>query len=267
MKRGGTRGGRCCTWAAVLAVAALLGAGCSEGGGSGPDRLGDRAARRPAEAPASIPIVTDCPEMPVKTRDGLLRATPAAAGKSLEGVRSVLQEQIALYPARFLRLVGLKEVVLCGTLSFEGTVCGAFADVERGRLYLQLTDGISPARLRRTIHHEIFHQVDFADDHRLDADARWEALNPSGFRYTQDSLRVQSDPNSLLPDSSLKGFVNLYATSGVAEDKAETYALMVVDPALIDSWAARDPIIRVKAERTRMIVDGFGPFGQTLFKD
>lgn len=267
MKRGATRGGRCFTWAAVLAVAALPGAGCSGGADPGLDRPDDRAARRPAEAPASIPIVTDCPEMPVKTRDGLLRATPAAAGRSLDSARSVLQEQIARYPARFLRLVGLKELVLCGALSFEGTDCGAFADVERGRLYLQLADGASSARLRRTVHHEIFHQVDYADDHRLDADARWEALNPPGFRYTQDSLRVQSDPDALLPDSSLKGFVNLYATSGVAEDKAETYALMVVDPALIDSRAALDPIIRAKTERTRTIVDDFGPYSQTLFTD
>lgn len=248
--------------AALLWVAAALGTACDgPAGGGGPADPGPDG-----KAPASpVPIVSDDPGEPVKTRNGLLRGTPVVSGgPALDECRRVLAGQLAKYPPEFVKQVGLKQVVLCGRLTFNDADCGAFADVERWRLCLKFGGYVNPARLRWTIHHEAFHQIDFADDHRLDADPRWEALNPPGFRYTNDAERLQADPDSLVLDEGLAGFLDLYATASVAEDKAEVYACMMIDPDYLERRAATDAVLRGKVERVRAMLDRFGPYRRAL---
>jgi hypothetical protein len=220
-------------------------------------------------APASravVPVVAADPGLPVKTRDGWLRGTPVAAeGRfARDYYTRLVGEQLAFYPPPLLERVGLKQVVLCDALSFEGTDCFAYADVERGRLYLSVRAGINPGYIKRTVHHETFHQFDYADDRRLDADPRWEALNPPGFRYPNDAERAQADPDALRPDEGLPGFLNRYAASSPAEDKAELFASLVVERDLVRRREARDEVIRRKVERLREMLDGFGPSGRAL---
>jgi len=228
--------------------------------------VGPEQARRTVRAKgAHVPIVAEAPGLPVKTRDGWLRGTPATAGgRALDNLRRLLSEQLVHYPAEFAWRIGLKEVVLCDTLSFERADCNAFADVERGRLYLSFGDHVDPAYLKRTIHHEIFHQVDFAYGRRLDADPRWEVLNPPGFRYTQDAETLQANSDALRTDQELSGFLDLYATASVAEDKAEVYTFLVVDPDLVERRAASDEVIRHKVERIEAMLDRLGPYRRIL---
>jgi hypothetical protein len=214
----------------------------------------------------SVPVVDGDPGLPVRTRDGLLSGTtvPPRRSAACDFYRRVIGEQLALYPPALLKSVGLKQVVLCERLSFDGTECLSFADVERGRLYVSLGAGLNADYLTRSVHHEVFHQIDYADDQTLDTDPRWESLNPPGFRYTQDADRLQADPDATRPDDGLTGFLNRYSTSSPAEDKAELFSYLVVDPGGVRRRAARDAIIRRKVDRLRAMLDGFGPYGRAL---
>ena len=133
-----------------------------------------------------------------------------------------------------------------------------------GHLYLNVQSGLIPAFIKRTLHHEIFHQIDFADDRKLDADPRWEAMNAPDFRYTHDAETLQADPESTRPDETLVGFLNRYATSSPAEDKSELYAALIVEPELVRRRAGRDEILRRKVSRVREMLDDLGRYAAFL---
>lgn len=260
---------------ATLWISLLLlqdGAGCSSESSVDltPVRTGTSTAAQeadPAGRPWEVQIIEDEPGFPVQTRDGRLDGSPIPPADLVSRgfYRRILHEILSDYPPRLLQRIGLRSVVLCDNLSFEGTNCFAYAVVERGCLYLSIRAGLESHYVRRTFHHEIFHQVDYADDHQLASDPRWEALNPRGFRYSGDAERLQADPNSTLPDESLEGFLNRYGTSAPAEDKAELYASLMVDRAAVRRREARDAVIRRKVERLRQTLDGLGHFGRALF--
>jgi hypothetical protein len=215
---------------------------------------------------STVPVMADEAGLPVQTRDGWIRGASLTRSDRFarDSYRENLDEQLALYPPAFTERIGLKQVVLCKDLTFEGTGCVAFADVEHGRLYLSINAGFVPAFIRRTIHHEVFHQVDFADDGKLDADPRWEALNAPDFRYSHDAERLQADPESIRPDDTLTGFLNRYGTSSPAEDKAELYAALVVEPDRVRRRVTRDEILRKKVARVREMLDGLGRYAILL---
>lgn len=124
-------------------------------------------------------------------------------------------------------------------------------------LYLSVDNGLGPEPLRRVTHHEVFHQIDFADDGRLDRDPAWEALNQPGFRYHGDNQTLQADPEASRLGTEVVGFLNEYSTSSVGEDKAELYSYLMVDPAMVRHRAADDDILRGKAKQLHQILDCF----------
>jgi prepilin-type N-terminal cleavage/methylation domain-containing protein len=83
------------------------------------------------------------------------------------------------------------------------------------------------------IHHEIGHQLDFAFPGHHDDDPEWAALNTAPFAYAADQ-------------GPLPGFVSAYATSSIAEDKAESFNGMIVDPAALQARCATDPVLQAK---------------------
>jgi hypothetical protein len=53
------------------------------------------------------------------------------------------------------------------------------------------------------------------------------------------------------------GFLTGYATAAVEEDKAETFAYMIVDPEYVLARSAWDQVVRTKADRMRAMVADF----------
>ena len=251
--------------AVFLAVACLLlvlAASCTE-------EVPVEVPKSALGAAASRSIVTinvDDPGLPSTTRDGTLRGIGLGDQSKFarDFYRQLIDEQLGHYPTALSERIGLKQIVLCKNLTFESAPCNAFADVERGVLYLCVDGGFDADQIKKTLHHEIFHQVDFADDRSLASDPRWEALNPPGFSYSRDSQRLQADPSASLLDDSLPGFLNRYSTSSPAEDKAELYSFMVVDPETVRRRASEDDVIRRKADLIRAALDRLGAFSATL---
>jgi hypothetical protein len=205
----------------------------------------------------TYPIVTD-----ERTITG---ANPAPADATLVKLyRAMFIEALGSYPKKFLDEIGLRSIVLGRRITVDGTACYSFSDVEHGRLFLNLDAGSPDGYVRRTLHHEIFHFVDFAEDGRLDEDRAWSALNPVGVLDGSGGGSMQNDSDAGRPDESLVGFVNRYATSGLAEDKAEVYASLVFDKAWMLRRSSADSILGRKVERIRTSLRRFGPLASGL---
>ena len=205
----------------------------------------------------NYPIVTD-----ERTIDG---ADPASTDSTIVKLhREAFAKALGTYPRKFLDEIGLRNIVLCRRLTVDGTACYAFSEVEHGRLFINLDAGLPDGFLKRTIHHEIYHFVDFAEDGRLDEDRAWSVLNPVTFLYGSGGGSMQNDADAGRPDESLVGFVNRYSTSGLAEDKAEVYASLVFDGPWMLRRASSDSILGRKVARIRASLRRFGPLASGL---
>jgi hypothetical protein len=219
---------------------------------------------RPVET--SVAFNIDRPEFPVQTHDGTLNGTPVSLSRRLgaELYQRRLGDEIRLYPEPLLKRIKLRRIVLCEDLSFNKTNCFSFTDVEHGSIYINVQAGLDDEKMRWTIHHELFHQLDYAGDSRLDPDPVWESLNPIGFRYTGDVERLQADGAEAQRDAGIKGFFNRYATTSPTEDKAELFAFLVAAPEEARRRLAEDGILRRKAAKIREMIDAFGPYSTLL---
>lgn len=159
------------------------------------------------------------------------------------------------YPPAVLRLSGLREVRFCRELAFAGQRRAAVPDFERDVLYLDVERGRhSPTYLRKVIHHELFHVLDWKDDGRLYEDPLWAALNPPGFRYGNGGVNAQNDAGGSVLRHDLPGFLTTYSLAGVEEDKAEVFAHLMLDPEVVEERSRRDPVLRAKAQRIRLLL-------------
>lgn len=178
---------------------------------------------------------------------------PGAAG--VERAVVIVAEELRRLPEGFLASAGLWRVLFC-----EGLLEGddVIPSLPNYRHTLLLDVQAEPAYLRRLVHHEVFHFVDYADDGIVLADRRWEALNRTGFAYGYGG-RDMRGPEATPMREDLPGFVSLYATSALEEDKAEIFAFMMARPDAMRRLAARDEVIAAKMAYVTSVVSALAP--------
>jgi hypothetical protein len=185
---------------------------------------------------------------------GALAAEPARAAESATAAR-VLEQELGRYPRRFLEQGRLRRVVLVRSLSEAGAPIPSLPNFE-GALLL---DADAPESfLRRLIHHEVFHFIDFAGDDQLKRDPAWQKLNDRWFVYGSGGRFVRAPGSARLRDD-LPGFVSKYATAALEEDKAETFAFLMAAPVRLDAIATRDLVIKRKISALRAMLQDFCP--------
>ena len=140
-------------------------------------------------------------------------------------ITRVLSRQLARYPAGYLAKVNVARVLVCAHVRENGHDIPSLPNID-GAWLIDAT--LSDAFAARIAHHEIYHFIDLAEDGTLNTDPSWEALNPSSFAYGEGGRSLRSGWASEATDTA-PGFVTAYATTAVAEDKAET--LRAVDDA------------------------------------
>lgn len=206
-----------------------------------------------------IEIVAADPLFPVRTTHGMI-AGKAAGGDELRDYIRLFAPEFGLYPRELVRRSRLKRVVLCGELSFAGQRRNAIPDYEHDTLYLDVSRGAySRPYLRKVIHHEFFHIIDFRDDGSVYQDERWVALNPAKFQYGSGGRDAQDlNETSVLTDK-FPGFLNHYSTTAVEEDKAELFANLIVETAYVEGRAKEDRILAAKVEGMRELLSKFCP--------
>ena len=198
----------------------------------------DPAARLEQRSGAHLLVAAHPFSLPLPT--GLLEGGAPGSGAALAA--RVVAEELARYPEGFLDAAGLERVVLCAGLRVAGEPIPSLPNY-RATL---LVDVNAPAHfLRRLIHHEVFHFLDFADDLHVASDAEWSLLNEPGFRYGPGGRSVR-DPAASLLTSELPGFLTRYATAAVEEDKAEVFAFLMTAPGEVALRASSDAVLGKK---------------------
>jgi hypothetical protein len=180
---------------------------------------------------------------------------PTSVPPALDGV----EESLLLYPAGFVARVA-RGVFVCGNLKVDGAAAGG--TVGPAWIILAAPRSIDDASIRLTaligVHHELSSLV---LTHDPGAIARWTALTPASFGFTDSAAASLAQANAEDPDPST-GFLsaygattaendfNVYAEKMFTEPKtvadlARTHALVAQKAAFVaDLYAALDPKIR-----------------------
>lgn len=178
---------------------------------------------------------------------------------NLKECTKIIVEELSLYPPELLRKAKLSRIILCWGLALEGIDAQGVADRERGIILLDLAsfddDDDGPAYLRASVHHELFHLIDYQVHGPDPRDMVWEGLNGPGFRYKCEGAKAPAEAELFAqPTEKFPGFLSPYSMTAAEEDKAEVFAYMVVHPDWVAARAKADPIIRAKVKRIRQIL-------------
>jgi hypothetical protein len=196
-----------------------------------------------------VPLLEATRRFELSLANGPVRGARPDPARASSGA-AIVRRELDRYPASFLRKVHLAGVVLTEDLTESDMAIPSLPNVG-GLLLLDVSSVESD--LVRSLHHEIFHFFDLADDGRLSPDPEWAALNAPGFVYGSGG-RTLRGAWAAKPSSDIPGFVSGYATSGPEEDKAETFAFAVTRASLTRARLAADPLLRGKMrELTRRI--------------
>ncbi len=164
----------------------------------------------------------------------------------------LLQIELDKYPPGFLKKAGLKNIVLCKKTSILGDcVCG-LADTVHKTVYLNYGGSkyAVVAGQKMVIHHEMYHIIEatFNGNSRY-KDSVWIGFNDVEFKYDEAGLVcVSSDFDQGLQYHPEKGFVTQGARSAAWQDKAEVYAVLLVEETnvCVYDWMQEDEILRNK---------------------
>ncbi|MDB5101452.1 MAG: putative lipoprotein [Cyanobacteria bacterium RYN_339] len=211
-----------------------------------------RAAARP------VPV----PEIATRSLSIVVRGHPLESGpppsEFIGPYMDMLRWELARYPAGALGTLQLQQIVVCDKLTSGGVSFDAMADWDAHILYLTALDlAHEDNHARVVVHHEAFHLLDQAQTGNLADDAAWTALNEAGFNYGSggDSMRQLGAGD--VGSSGRAGFVSAYATTGVDEDKAETYGHLMIDRTWVLRQAARDPALARKLGVLKQRLNGY----------
>ncbi len=174
---------------------------------------------------------------------------------------ALVRAELARYPAAFVAAIHLHGVLLTRELREGGRPIPSLPNCGGAML---LDVDASPEFLRRLVHHEVFHFADLADDGTLKQDPAWESLNDHFFVYG-DGGRASRDPSASRLTDAYPGFLDVYARSAVEEDKAETFAFLMTEPARVARIASRDAVVQSKVRAIRERVTRLSPEGAALF--
>src|SRR5262245_25783368 len=138
-----------------------------------------------------IQVLTADLGLPVKTFHGEIDGKPASQ-EELKRYVPLFAAEFGLYPQDLVKRVKLRRVVLCKDLAFGPQRRNAVPDWQHDTLYLEAYRGwYDPTYLRKVIHHEFYHMVDYRDDGLVYTDERWSRLNPAGFKYGTGGRNAQ----------------------------------------------------------------------------
>lgn len=141
-------------------------------------------------------------------------------------------EEFRKYPRSFLRKTGLDSIVYVKGLrnaqgKIAGTMLGSIESPSQrphGSLVLDISESpYSDDVIRHVAHHELFHLVDFVHFADQETQVAWLRLNPPGFVYRRDAQACGGTFST-----PIRGFVTEYATAEAGEDRADTFASLMV---------------------------------------
>ena len=205
----------------------------------------------PQEAPrvADLHVATYVPRDNLASIEGRVtgrRPNRAEVADALHQLDAVLLR----YPQRFLRATGFERLVFLCEIVKDGAPVRGFAMPPAKTLVLDPTTFVPGI-----FHHELFHMVDYRVFGSPGDQPGWNVLNPRGAAYLgmtayADTLRAggglgHSDPS----------FITDYGRATAAEDRAETFRVLMSEPALAAERRAKSAAIDAKARYIIAVLD------------
>ena len=169
----------------------------------------------------------------------------------------LLQQEWLKYDSNTAQKTGIKKIYLVKDLAVNGQYRSGMPEpiyedalyFDVSNAYLNSEDG---AYMRRTLHHEYKHLIDYNIYGSYDGNAKvWNTCNATGVSYGNGGGAMYSDPEYAHAVHPKTGFVNGYATSAVEEDMAEVYAALMTSPEKLQQLASRDSVVECKVNATR----------------
>lgn len=155
---------------------------------------------------------------------------------------SLVENELALYPQRFLAGSGVLFVALCRDAVEGDRRRSAIALINSSLLVLDTGEYRDEAYFRATFHRGLFRVIDGRD--HANGDSEWTGLNAPGSAYAKTDKYVR-DPITAV-GSGGSGFVTESARESPDDDKAETFRALLLDNRAVERLAAADPIVNRK---------------------
>lgn len=148
---------------------------------------------------------------------------------------------LAVLPPDFVRRSGIKKVMICRDLTLNNQPAGGVVSED----CIYLTVGFSA----KTVYHELFHVFDTRRN-----SSKWTKLNNKAFRYQgSDFYQIYSQRSNRKSrkrkekaKSFLADFASSYAQSFEWEDRAETFAHMLVEKERFFRRTRQSPVLHKK---------------------
>jgi hypothetical protein len=187
-----------------------------------------------------------------------LHAEAAPASRGARNLNLAAAE-FGRYPLGCVLAAGLRRVVVCGRLTVDGAVYQGSFDAGRGELFFAAQDLRRDRHYARVVmHHEFFHLLDKRQRGSIFEDPAWDALVPRFFDYGDGGRFAQWDRGGAELSTGSPGFVTRYARTGLEEDKAETFAHLMVDLEDVLERTATDAVLAAKVKLLARQLARFG---------
>lgn len=169
----------------------------------------------------------------------------------------LLTSELNIYPPEIIHASKVERIIACNSLSVEGRTIQGLAQMG---LFVVDTIFLETSRITRdweygrlSLHHELFHAIDYHDDLSHYVDLSWRHLNKEGFDYDYGLFKGYNEV------SDKPGFLTTYSMSCAWEEKAEVYAHLIVKTSDTERRAETDPVLRRKIERMKELLFHFSP--------
>ncbi|MBI1333663.1 MAG: hypothetical protein GC165_12380 [Armatimonadetes bacterium] len=169
------------------------------------------------------------------------------------------------YTADVMRKAKVTKIVFCEKLALGQQIRAAVPAYGLDAMYYDPALGAySPSYQKSVIHHEFFHMMDYQMG-RSEVDREWVAMNPPEFQYGSGGAKMRTSGVGNLT-KEIPGFITMYGTSAMEEDKAELYAHLIVDPKFVLDQAKTDAVLASKIALLKKRLFAFDSlFGQKFW--
>ena len=213
------------------------------------------APSTPRERLAGLGIALDL----VPANHGRVTGVSPEAGV-VSACLDVIADELLRYPADLFELGVVRRISLLANLAVDDEAAAGTIDPTGGTLFLDAIIGERhPEHLKRTLHHELFHLIDYADDGVIDRDPEWDALNDPDLPYLPGLRSFEVMQGAAEPSERYPGYISLYARTSLAEDKAELFEFAMMDPEYVARRGDEDPHVRRKLALLRERIRSFCP--------
>lgn len=206
----------------------------------------------------------------------------------VRSTRDLIIEELSVYPKAAIEKSRIEQIILCNNLVVSnkraaGTIKVGLHFVDT--LFIDIGElNVDHMHGRRTVHHELYHAIDFRDTWHGFVDPDWARIQGENFQYEFDAAaelhRWLENPQDIRPrdfddpyhrmtvkSSTIAGFISDYARYSVSEDKAEIFCYLMVSYDCVMKRASKDAVLKRKVERMKEMLQAYIPeFDQSYWR-